>query len=314
MTLSITPPVTTRVSSAHAAQLMRAATYASTSVALVLIVLKLYAWSQSNSISLLATLVDSCLDALASVINLLAVRHALTPADHEHRFGHGKAEALAGLGQAAFITGSAGFLLVEAVQRLLNPVLPSATALGQTVMVISIALTLALVLFQRYVVAKTGSTAISADALHYKSDLLVNAAVIVALFFAARGHWLVDPLLALAVGFYILYSAWEIVREAGDHLMDRELPEEEREALKAVLAGQRDLRGYHDLRTRRAGIDTFIQVHIELDDHLNLLQAHVISDRIEEALMAAYPGAEVLIHIDPVSVAAQEPPPPYLAS
>lgn len=314
MTQISPPPRAARLAPEQAGRLMRAATYASTSVALVLITLKLYAWSQSDSISLLATLVDSCLDALASVINLLAVRHALTPADHEHRFGHGKAEALAGLGQAAFITGSAAFLLVEAAQRLLNPSLPSATALGQLVMVISIVLTLALVLFQRFVVAKTGSTAISADALHYKSDLLVNAAVIVALYCAAQGWILVDPLLALAVGFYILYSAWEIVREAGDHLMDRELPEHEREALKAVLAAQQQLRGYHDLRTRRAGNDTFIQVHIELDDHLNLLQAHVISDRIEEALMAAYPGAEVLIHIDPVSVAAQEPPPPYLAS
>lgn len=314
MTQSAPNPLANRAAPAQAARLMRVATYASTGVALVLIALKLYAWSRSDSISLLATLVDSCLDALASAINLLAVRHALTPADHEHRFGHGKAEALAGLGQAAFITGSAAFLLVEAAQRLFNPVLPSATALGQAVMVISIVLTLGLVLFQRYVVAKTGSTAISADALHYKSDLLVNAAVIVALFFAAQGQWLVDPLLALAVGFFILYSAWEIVREAGDHLMDRELPEEEREALKQVLAAQHDLRGYHDLRTRRAGTDTFIQVHIELDDHLNLLEAHVISDRIEEALMVVYPGAEVLIHIDPVSVAAQEPPPPYLAS
>jgi len=310
-----TPPASHhRLPAAEAGRLMRLATYASTSVALLLITIKLYAWAQSDSISLLATLIDSCLDALASLINLAAVRHALTPADHEHRFGHGKAEALAGLGQAAFITGSAGFLLVEAAQRLMNPSLPTATELGQLVMVISIALTLGLVLFQRHVVAKTGSTAISADALHYKSDLLVNAAVIVALFFAARGWGIVDPLLALAVGFYILYSAWEIVREAGDHLMDRELPDEERAAIKAVLDGQPELRGYHDLRSRRAGTDTFIQVHIELDDHLNLLQAHTISDRVEEALEAAYPGAEVLIHIDPVSIVAQEPPPPYLAN
>jgi ferrous-iron efflux pump FieF len=208
MTEPATPPLNhQRLSSAEAGRLMRLATYASTGVALVLIAIKLYAWAQSDSIRLLATLVDSCLDALASLINLAAVRHALTPADHEHRFGHGKAEALAGLGQAAFITGSAGFLLVEAAQRLINPTAIGATALGQLVMVVSMALTLMLVIFQRHVIAKTGSTAISADALHYKSDLLVNAAVIVALFFAARGWGIVDPLLALAVGFYILYSA-----------------------------------------------------------------------------------------------------------
>ena len=171
-----------RLNSEDAGRLMRQATYASVAVALVLIVAKLFAWGVSDSVSLLATLIDSVLDALASLINLLAVRHALSPADREHRFGHGKAEALAGLGQAAFIAGSAGFLLLESARRFANPVPLDAYGLGVAVMVFSMAATLGLLWFQRRVIRQTGSTAISADALHYRTDLLVNGSVILALW------------------------------------------------------------------------------------------------------------------------------------
>lgn len=296
---------------AETARLMRMATYASISVALMLIVAKLVAWGVSDSLSLLATLIDSTLDALASLINLLAVRHALSPADREHRFGHGKAEALAGLGQATFIAGSAGFLLLEAARRFVNPVPLEAYGVGIAVMVFSIVATLGLLAYQRHVIQKTGSVAITADSLHYRTDLLVNGSVIAALWLSSVGWAGFDPLFAVAIALYILYSAWEIVRQAFDHLMDRELPDEEREQIKAIARSHRKVRGMHDLRSRRSGMATFIQLHLELDDELSLLEAHRISDEVEERLQDVYPAAEIIIHIDPISVVPDEPTPEY---
>jgi len=291
---------------------MRLATYASISVALVLIVAKTIAWGISDSVSLLATLIDSTLDALASLINLIAVRHALSPADKEHRFGHGKAEALAGLGQAAFITGSACFLLLESGRRIANPVVLESYGVGMGVMLLSIVATLALLRFQRYVIRKTDSTAIKADALHYRTDLLVNGSVIVALWLSVQGWAGFDALFAIGIAIYILYSAWEIVKQAFDHLMDRELPNADRDKIIGIANLHEAVHGLHDLRSRRAGTATFIQLHLELDDDLTLLQAHKISDEVEASLQAVYPGAEIIIHIDPVSVVANEPVPEFL--
>ena len=291
---------------------MRLATYASISVALVLIVAKTIAWGISDSVSLLATLIDSTLDALASLINLIAVRHALSPADKEHRFGHGKAEALAGLGQAAFITGSACFLLLESGRRIANPVELESYGVGMGVMLLSIVATLALLRFQRYVIRKTDSTAIKADALHYRTDLLVNGSVIVALWLSVQGWAGFDALFAIGIAIYILYSAWEIVKQAFDHLMDRELPNAERDKIIGIANLHEAVHGMHDLRSRRAGMATFIQLHLELDDDLTLLQAHKISDEVEASLQAVYPGAEIIIHIDPVSVVPNEPVPEFL--
>ena len=291
---------------------MRLATYASITVAIVLIVAKTLAWGMSGSVSLLATLIDSTLDAFASLINLLAVRHALSPADKEHRFGHGKAEALAGLGQAAFIAGSAGFLLLEAVRRIANPVPVESYGLGMLVMVFSIAVTAVLLGFQRYVIRKTNSTAIKADALHYRTDILVNGSVIAALWLSVKGWMGFDALFAIGIAVYILYSAWEIVGQAFDHLMDRELPDAERAAIKRIATAHTQVSGMHDLRSRRSGTATFIQLHLELDDDLTLLQAHQISDEVEWSLQDAFPGAEIIIHIDPISVVADEPIPDFL--
>ena len=293
------------------ARLMRQATYASISVALLLIMAKLIAWGVSDSLSLLATLIDSTLDALASFVNLLAVRHALSPADREHRFGHGKAEALAGLGQAAFIAGSAAFLLLEAARRFINPVPLESYGIGIAVMVFSIGVTLLLLAFQRHVIRKTGSVAISADSLHYRTDLLVNGSVIAALLLASFGWVGFDPLFAVGIALYILYSAWEIVKQAFDHLMDRELPDDERENIKSIARAHSKVRGMHDLRSRRSGMATFIQLHLELDDELSLLEAHKISDEVEAGLLDVYPAAEIIIHIDPISVVPDEQTPEY---
>ena len=284
------------------ARLMRLATYASVLTAVTLIVAKLVAWFVSDSVSILATLVDSSLDVLASVVNMVAVHHALQPADREHRFGHGKAEALAGLGQSMFITGSAGILLLQAISRLMNPQpLEAGLELGLAVMVFSIIATLGLLSFQRYVIRRTDSTAIKADALHYKTDLLVNGSVIAALLLTYYGWQLIDPIFAIAIALYILYSAWNIVREAVDLLMDHELPDEERQKIRAVIMNHPDAIGLHDLRTRRSGTTVFIQLHLELDETLSLKQAHAIADELEHKVEALFEEAEVIIHEDPIT-------------
>ena len=299
-------------SPAERARLLRLATYASLAVAFILVFAKAIAWVVTDSVSLLATLIDSILDATASLVNLLAVRHAITPADREHRFGHGKAEALAGLGQAAFVAGSAGFLLLVSGRRLLHQEPLEAYGAGVAVMLLSIAATLVLTAFQRHVIRKTDSTAIKADALHYRADLFVNGSVILALLLSTRGWTSVDPLFAIAIALYIVYSAWAIVRQSLDDLMDRELPTAEREAIKHIAVAHPDVRGLHDLRSRRSGIATFLQLHLEVDDDLTLMQAHDISDEVEKKLQQSYPSAEIIIHIDPASVVAQEPLPVYL--
>ncbi|WP_370154237.1 cation diffusion facilitator family transporter [Ferrovibrio sp.] len=282
------------------ARLMRRATWASVAVALVLIGAKLAAWLVTGSVALLASLVDSLLDALASLVNLLAVRQALAPADAEHRFGHGKAEALAGLGQAALITGSALFLVVEATDRLLSPRPVDHSLPGLAVMAVSILLTGGLVLYQRHVIRQTGSLAVSADSLHYLSDLLTNATVILALLLATRPDlaW-ADPACALVVAAVILKSAWDIVRGALDHLMDRELADADRDRIAQVVRAHPETRGLHDLRTRQSGNQAFIQFHLELDPQISLREAHRISDAIEAEILALFPGAEVIIHQDP---------------
>ena len=291
---------------AETAKLLRLATYASISVALILIVAKLIAWGLSDSVSLLATLIDSVLDALASLINLIAVRHALTPADKEHRFGHGKAEALAGLSQSMFIAGSAGFLLLEAGRRLISPIAVESVGISMLVMVFSIVATLLLLSFQAHVIHKTNSTAIRADALHYRTDLLVNASVILALWLSVKGWAGFDALFACAIAIYILCSAWEIITVSYDHLMDRELPDEQREEIERLVLQHKSARGLHDLRSRHSGTVTFIQLHLELDDDLSLLEAHKISDEVESCLLEAFPGSEIIIHIDPQSVVGRE--------
>lgn len=291
----------------EAGRLMRLATYASTATALLLIAAKVVAWLWTDSVSIMATLIDSCLDALASIVNLFAVRHALQPADSKHRFGHGKAEPLAGLGQAAFIAGSAGFLVLESVGRLLHPKEVHVIGVGVGVMVLSIVLTLALLLFQRHVVRQTGSTAIRADSLHYKTDLLVNASVVVALGLSAYGWPGFDAVIAIVIAAYILYSAWDVALEGIRHLMDHELPEEDRQRIQEIVMSQKHVRGMHDLRTRRSGTTPFIQLHLELDDNLTLYRAHAISDAVEARILKAYPNAEVIIHEDPASLMEEQP-------
>ncbi|RDD62550.1 cation diffusion facilitator family transporter [Ferruginivarius sediminum] len=282
---------------------MRRATYASVATAGTLIVVKTGAWLVTDSVSLLSTLVDSLLDAAASVVNMLAVRQALVPPDREHRFGHGKLEPLAALGQSAFIAGSALFLVISAGQRFIAPRPVQETGIGIAVMLVSILATLALVTYQRSVVRRTGSLAIQSDRLHYVGDILVNAAVIVALvlWWELRWTW-VDPVFAILISGYILFTATRIAGGAMDMLMDRELPESERQRIVDIVRQHPQVIGIHDLRTRAAGPQSFIQLHLEMDGRMMLYQANVVADTVEIELRNAFPDAEVIVHQDPYGV------------
>ncbi len=283
--------------------LMRAAAIASVSVATVLIITKFAAWLMTDSVSLLSTLLDSFLDAAASLINLYAVHQALQPADREHRFGHGKAEPLASLAQAAFICGSAVLLLVQAGERLAHPRDVVNTEIGYAVMVFSIVLTIMLVIFQRYVVRKSGSIAIDADSLHYKTDVLINLGVMVSLFLSSYFAWqYADPLIAILIALYIVKGAWEIGNSALAILMDRELEDTDRQKIRDIVMAHKEVKGLHDLRTRSSGVHVFIQFHLELDGSMKLKEAHDISEEVEQELMDAFPNAEVIIHEDPEGV------------
>ena len=288
---------------ARTGQLMRRATYASITVAALMILVKLVAWLATGSVSMLSSLLDSLLDAAASLVNLLAVQQALVPADREHRFGHGKAEPLASLGQAAFITGSAVLLLIEALQHLLTPQPVTNTGLGIAVMVFAVLVTFALVRYQQYVIRRTGSLVVSADEFHYRSDLILNGSVILSLLATTYLGWVyIDPIFGAAIGLWIIYGAWQVAQKAVIQLMDRELPDEARARIRQIAMRHPQVKAVHDLRTRAAGRTAFIQVHLEMDGKMTLEEAHRISDAVEAELLAAFPQAEVLIHQDPEGV------------
>jgi ferrous-iron efflux pump FieF len=284
-------------------RLMRAATYASVTVASLLILIKMSAWFVTGSLSLLSSLVDSILDAGASLVNLIAVRHALQPADKEHRFGHGKAEALASLAQAAFIAGSGVFLLLESVDRFAKPQEISNSDTGIGVMVIAIIMTLLLVSFQTYVVKKTNSIAISADSLHYRADILVNVAVIISLILSAKLQWtMADPIFAVLIVVYMSIGAYKIGGQAFDVLMDREFPDEDRKRIKDIAEGHEKVLNVHDMRTRSSGATSFIQFHAEMPKDISLSEAHEIADEVMYMVEEVFPNTEVLIHQDPEGV------------
>ncbi|MBV8777570.1 MAG: cation diffusion facilitator family transporter [Alphaproteobacteria bacterium] len=279
------------------------ATYASVVVSVVLIAIKLVAWLATGSVALLSSLVDSSLDVVAAVVNLFAVRHALEPADREHRFGHGKAEPLAALGQAAFLAGGALLLVLEAVNRMVSPAPIGRTGLGIAVMFVSIAIDGALVLYQRYVVARTKSLAIGADELHFRSDLFVNAAVLAALLLDRFAQTpVLDPLLGGAIGLWIIYGSVRLLRLSLNQLMDHELPDRERARIRQIVESESDVAALHDLKTRAAGPVAFIQLHLEMDGSMRLSRAHEISDEVEAKLREAYPNAEIIIHQDPAGL------------
>jgi len=287
----------------RAAAWRRRATYASLTVAFILIGAKLATYLVTDSVAILSSLIDSSVDAMASLVILVGVARAQQPPDAAHRFGHGKAEPLAALTQAAFVTGSAVFLGYEAISRLIEPAPVEQTGVGIGVMLLAIVLTLGLVLFQSWVIRRTGSIAIDADSLHYRGDLLMNSAVIAALLLAGWSPWPYwDPLFAMAIAAFLVWSAGRIANTALGVLMDRELPETERNRVCAVVMSHPGVRGMHDLRTRSTGVGQHVEFHLELDPELTLLAAHDITDDLELRLRRAFPEAEFTIHQEPAGL------------
>jgi ferrous-iron efflux pump FieF len=287
----------------RAGRLMRRAAIASVSVSLFLVAIKTFAYFLSHSVSMLASLADSALDLFTASLSLVAIRQALIPADAEHRFGHGKAEPLAGLAQGAFITASALFLVIQAINRIIAPEPIDHSVEALVVMCVAIACAIALILYERRVVALTGSLAVEADQTHYLGDLATNVGVVLALVLTAYLGWgLADPLIAIAVAFIMLWTAWGVGHESFHQLMDRELPNEERARIRRIAESHVAVRNVHDLKTRTAGISMFIQLHLALDPEMSLAEAHRVSDEVEHALHDAYPGAEVMIHQDPAGL------------
>ncbi|MDT4813018.1 Ferrous-iron efflux pump FieF [compost metagenome] len=284
------------------AQLLRLATRASLTVAIILVLAKAVAWSMSGSVSLLAGLTDSLLDSAASFLNLLAVRYALKPADEDHRYGHGKAEALAGMAQALFIGVSAVLVATQAFARLRDPQPLTAETLGIAVMLLSLLLTAGLLMLQRRVIRATGSTAIRADALHYRSDLLLNSGILLALVLAGLGWEQADGLFGLGIAGYILWSAFSIARESVSVLMDEELSQEITADMHRLACSVPGVLGAHDLRTRISGSHWYVQLHLELPGELPLSRAHALCEQAAAAITAHYPRAEVLVHADPSEV------------
>jgi ferrous-iron efflux pump FieF len=279
--------------------LMRLATVASTSVAVILIVAKAAAWMVTDSVSMLSSLVDTSIDLVSSLVTLYAVRQALIPADAYHRFGHGKAEAVAGLVQAGFIAASGCALLFAVAERLGNPRQVREESLGLAVSALAICLTFGLVAFQRHVVARSGSIAIGADMAHYKTDLVATLATGIGLFVSGQiREPLVDSGIAGLVALYLLHGGWTVGRRSLDMLMDRELPDDERQRIRHIVLSDPAVRGVHELRTRASGITKFIQLHVVLDPTLTLGAAHGISDRIQAAVRQAFPQAEIILHVD----------------
>jgi len=295
------------ISSETRAKLTRSAAFASITTAVLLVALKTWASWRTGSTAMLGSLADSALDLAASLATLIGVWVAAMPADEDHRFGHGKAEALAAMFQVILIALSAAGIAIRAVSHLIEGQPTSAMEEGVAVSLVAIGATLALLAWQRHVLKRTGSIAIQTDHLHYKSDLLLNLAVIAALVLDQRmGFTRADPLFGLAIAAWLLWGAWRAAGEAIDHLMDREWPEDRRDAFLEVLSRHPDIRGVHDLRTRTSGADDFVQFHMAVDPHLSIVQVHDLMDEVEARLEAEFPGVEVLIHPDPKGLVNEE--------
>lgn len=276
------------------------AALASVATAILLGALKGWAAWKTGSVAVLASLADSLLDLVASLVTLGGVHWAAQPADDKHRFGHGKAEALAALFQVALIAVSAFAILLRAVQRLLTSAASSDAGAGIGVSLVAIVATLALTAYQRSVVRRTGSIAISTDHIHYQSDLYLNVAVIAALALDQYAGWQgADALFGIGIALWLLFGAWRGSVAAIDQLMDKEWPEEKRQRFVEVAARHPDLIGLHDLRTRTSGVRDFVQFHLWMDPHMTVAEAHAVTERLEQALEAEFPGTEILIHVDP---------------
>lgn len=282
------------------ASLTTRAALASATVALGLLILKGYAAHQTGSVAMLGSLADTGLDLIASLVTLWGVRLAAQPADADHRFGHGKAEALAALFQVFVIALSGAAIFARAIQQLLAGQTTVNAEYGIGASIVAIVATMGLLVYQRHVIARTGSVAIGADHIHYQSDVLLNIAVIAALAIDQYGGVKgADPLFGIVIAIWLMWGAWRASEQAVNQLMDREWPAERRAAFMKVAEQHPELAGIHDLRTRTSGTHDFVQFHVWMDPKMTLDEAHRVMDEVEDKLMLAFPGTEILIHPDP---------------
>jgi cation diffusion facilitator family transporter len=287
----------------ESARLMKLATTASVAMATFLLLAKLVAWWRSDSLAMLSSATDSFFDVMSSGLNLVAVRYALKPADDDHRFGHTSIEDIAGLAQCAFISASMFIIILQSLERLSNPVPLTHAGLGIAVSVLGMVFTTVLVAYQTYVTRKTKSLVVHADRLHYAGDVAFNFGVLVSLFLSMHFGWgWADPAMALLIAAVVLWSSRSIGIRAFNNLMDRELPDDEKQKIHEAAAAIPAIRGYHNLKTRYSGNKAFIQMHVEMDGALDFREVHDIVDRLEHDLQHIFPGAEVIVHPDPFDV------------
>lgn len=295
--------------SAATASLNRSAALASIAVALLLVALKGYAAWSTGSTAMLGSLADTALDLVASLATLVGVWVAAQPSDENHRFGHGKAEAVAAMVQVVLISISALGIAARAVEQLVAGGRTEAAGEGIGVSLIALAATLGLLAWQRHVIRRTGSLAIATDHLHYKSDLALNLAVIAALALDQYGGLAgADPLFGLAIALWLAWGAWRASQEAVEQLMDREWPEDKKAHFLEVVARHPELKGVHDLRTRTSGNRDFVQFHVWVDGSMTVRHAHRVMDEVEAKLAAEFPDVEILIHPDPEGLVNEEGP------
>lgn len=283
--------------------LIKSASYSALVTTALVLCFKAYGWLMTDSQSILSSLVDSMLDISSSFINLIAVYVALQPPDYNHRFGHEKFQDLAIFSQSIFFIASSLFTITSASRAIFYGSELSNSELGLNAMYISAIITFVLVCYQSYVLSKTNSQIVSVDRLHYVSDFLTNIAVIISIHLSTK-YWLVDPLAGIGISLYVIYAAWNLFRKSIRNLADEEFSDEDRQKILAVLSEYKhkyaQIKGVHELKTRCAANKVFIQFHLEMEGAMILYDAHAISDEIMGALKLVFPGAEVIIHEDPV--------------
>jgi cation diffusion facilitator family transporter len=278
--------------------LIKTASYLSFLIALIILNIKTYGWFITNSQSIMASLIDSMLDITSSFINLIAIRFAMEPPDYNHRFGHEKVQDLAIFSQSIFFFASAFFTCFSSIKSLAEKSVPGNIPYGTNIMYLCIILTLILVLYQTYVIKKTGSEIIKVDKLHYFTDLLANIMVIISINLS-NYFWFIDPLFGIIISFYIFHTSYSLFKKAFKNLIDQELPEEDRRKIVMIINKHPQIKGIHDMKTRYAAHKPFIQCHLEMDGNMSLSDAHTISDEIAFAILKSFPGAEIIIHQDP---------------
>jgi ferrous-iron efflux pump FieF len=289
--------------SASDTRLKKRVARAGVATAFILLGVKFFAFLSTNSVSVLSSLMDSAFDILASIVTLTGIIHAAAPADKDHRFGHGKIESLSALAQAVFVLGAGVFLFAESIRRFVTPQEIDKPLVGIAVMLFSIVMTAALLWFQRRVIRKTQSVAIKADQLHYKGDILMNFSVLAALGLGAVVDWpYFDPLFSLAISFRLFFGAWQIGRESFDILLDREIPDQDRDRIISVVTLHPEVTGVHDLRTRHTGDRTLISLHVEMNPEMSITRVHSVMDEIEKTVFDAFPKSEILIHPEPAGL------------